>query len=238
MKHFIKILTLIFLISGCSGDNHDASKYCDQALQLLKGNSTLTVNFDFELDKSEQFENMQSQVDKNLCNAVVPLNGRFELLASDTINVLIFSERYCENDTTSNDILCFLTRSLKIQINRKSEIFYEGDLISLDSLANHVASDSKDLFIDNQFRYAVYDLEWEKNTPTESKKIVFRKVIDGYLSAANKYSTTLFRKNICELDSMEIQEIARKFRMVIGISDELPPPPPPPKELNEILDTL
>ena len=238
MKHFTKILTLIFLVNGCTKDNHKILSYCDQEIQLLKGNSSLTINFDFGLDKSEQFENMQSQVDKNLCNSVVPLNGKFGLSPADTINILIFSEKYCENDTTSGDMPCFLTRSLKILINKKSEILFENDLIPIDSLATHLARHSKEFFIDNEFKYAVYDLEWEKETPTDFKKLVFKQTIDGYLFAANKYSQTLFQKNICALDSIEIQKITRKFRMVIGISDELPPAPTLPKELNELIDKI
>jgi len=237
MTHFINILILIIVISSCQIDKKNSLDLCEQELNLIKGNSTLTVEYDFNLDKQKQFENFQSQIDINICNGVFPLNGRFCTSTSDTINVLIFAERFCENDTTNNsEILCFLTRSLKIQIDSISKIRVEDEIVPKDSLTDFIAHRAEEFFIKNEFEYAIFDLESDKNTLTNLKKYVFERVVDGYLLAAEKYSIRLFNKKICKLNNDEIIEITRNFRLVIGVSDDVPKPPPPPPPPKYLID--
>ena len=57
------------------------------------------------------------------------------------------------------------------------------------------------------------------------------KLID---EAANEISKSEFNLELCQLDSLSLKELKRKFRFTLLIKKELPIPPPPPEGLLEI----
>jgi len=228
MKIQIIISILILMIVSCTQSRIDKLTLCENEIELLKGNSPSQVDFDFSIIMENQFENLQSQINQNICNIVYPLNSRFHLTETSTIETLIITEKYCKDDTTYTDQLCILIRTLQISLNKDSQIHLEGDLLEIDSLSISIAKTSKDFFINNNYKYAAYQVYWDNKTPIEFRKAVYSEIIKGYLIAANNLSISMFKKDICRLKDEEVEKIKKRFRMVFSLKDNLPPLPPVP----------
>jgi len=79
-----------------------------------------------------------------------------------------------------------------------------------------------------------YEILWDEKTDNQIKLNVLEETIDGYLQAANEISKSEFNLELCQLDSLSLKELKRKFRFTLLIKKELPIPPPPPEGLLEI----
>jgi len=234
MKTITLITILILTIVSCTQSRIDKLTLCINEIKLLKSDSSFNVDFDFSLNMENQFENLQSQIDDNICNKVYPLNSRFHLTETNTVETLIITEKYCNDDTAYIDQPCILIRTLRIFLNRNSQILFENNILEIDSLKQRIAEVSKDFFINNNYKYAAYQIYWDERTPIEFRKAVYAEVIRGYLIAANDLSISMFKKDICELKDNEIEKIQKRFRIVFSLKDNLPPLPPSPKILQGI----
>ena len=230
MKLQTTISILILTLVSCTQSKIDKLILCENEIELLKGNSTLQVDFGLNMDNI--LENLQSQIDKNICNGVYPLNGHFRLTESETIETLILTEKFCKDDTTYTEQPCVLIRTIQVFINENSQILFDGNLLELDRLSLNIAKKSREFFIKNGYKYAAYQIYWDNKTPIEIRKSVYKEVVSGYLLAANNLSNSIFKKDICQLENEGIENIRRQFRMVVSFKDNLPPLPPPPKGIK------
>lgn len=234
MKIPIQIIVVLILTSCQTVDKFDKQEYCDNEVELLKGNSSHDAYFDFNLTAEEQIENLQKQVDISLCHGGTPLNGIFHI-DNFKIETLLMTDWYCIDSTNYLDEIpppSFLIRSKQILINSNNKILADGQLIRLDSLSTFISKLSKDFFWDNSFKLVAYELKWDDKTENRRKFLVFKAIVNGYLQAANEISLTEYETPLCELDSVRLDGLKKKFRFTYLIEKELPPPPPPPPDGN------
>lgn len=241
MKIPFQIILILFFTSCQLKDKKNEQPYCENETILLKGNSSYEVTFDFNLSPEKQIKNLQSQVDISLCNGVRPLNSKFEL-EDKKIESLLMTDWYCIDSTNYLDELppaCFLIRSKQILINSRGQILLDGELVKIDSISQLISNISKDFFWNNSYKLVAYEILWDKKTDNQTKFNVLEKTVGGYLQAANEISKSEFNLELCQLDSVNLKELKRKFRFTILIEKELPIPPPPPEGLLEIeIDTI
>jgi hypothetical protein len=236
MKIPIQIIVVLILTSCQIVDILDKQEYCDNEVELLKGNSLHDGHFDFNLTDEEQIENLQKQVDISLCHGGTPLNGIFHM-DNSKIETLLMTDWYCIDSTNYLYEIpppCFLIRSKQILINSDNKILADGQLIRLDSLTTFISKLSKDFFWDNSFKLVAYELKWDEKTENSKKFQVFKAIVNGYLKAANEISLTEYKTLLCELDSLRLDGLKEKFRFAYLIEKKLPPPPPPPVGNYEI----
>ena len=102
MKILFQILILLLLIS-CQGENKSNSpEFCNQEVELFKGNTSFTAQFDFNLSEEQQIENLQKQVGTSLCHGGTPINGIFQIDES-SIETLLMIDWYCVDSTNYLD---------------------------------------------------------------------------------------------------------------------------------------
>ncbi len=64
------------------------------------------------------------------------------------------------------------------------------------------------------------------------RKLVFKKVIDGALIAANKLSLSKYQKELGQLSEEELTSLKRDITIAISFDYSRFTPPPPPPQLN------
>lgn len=236
MRILFQILLILFLTSCQHQEKKNEQLYCENEIILLKGNSSHEVNFDFNLSSDKQIKNLQSQVDISLCNGATPLNSTFELEGKE-IETLLTTDWFCLDSVDYLDEsipVCVLIRSKEISINATGQILLEGESVKIDSISQVISNISKDFFWNNSYKLVAYEILWDEKTDNQIKLNVLEETIDGYLQAANEISKSEFNLELCQLDSLSLKELKRKFRFTLLIKKELPIPPPPPEGLLEI----
>jgi hypothetical protein len=231
MKISFQILFLALIISCQPTEKIEKTKGCVNETELLKGNSTLNASIDLNLMPEEQVQHLQKQVDVSLCRGATAINGEFSIDTSSFENLIIL-DWYCVDSTNYLDEQgppCVLIRSKQILINSEGQILIDGNLIKVDSISDFISQLSIDFFWRNEFKRVAYEVKWDIGTDNRIKFQVFAAVRDGYLKAADKISMEQYQsKKLCELDSIQLQELKKKFRLAFTIEKELPVPPPPP----------
>lgn len=204
---------------------------CEQELQLLKGNSERQANFDFSLTRRAQYDHLQAQTGGEFCNRIVPISTTFNLSSTDQFNILLITEKSCISDSSGNIISCLgpPMRSVQVLVNKNAQVLIESNFTNLDSVKEEIVRVSLREFGDDIERKAIYEIDWDEQTPIEARKAVFGGMVDGYLTVANEISLKEFGKELCIIDSSQVEQLKKKFRMVVRIVDRLPPVPPPPK---------
>ncbi len=218
MKTVIYILIAIVIVGCGLKENTTSSSYCDQELELLKGHFEDSAVFDFKLNKDEQFDNIQSQIEKDICSGFFAFNGQFILTGKDTLNILTIVERYREGYVHEGPVpSCVLIRSQQVIINENNDVLIQNEPTDLDSLVEKVAMLSKEFFIVNQFRPATFEIDWDERSSISVRKLVFERVIKGALNAANELSILKYQKKLCDLDENEMSTLKSDFLIAISL---------------------
>jgi hypothetical protein len=117
----------------------------------------------------------------------------------------------------------------------KTQLLVEGNLVSVDSLRLIIEKYSITEFIDNHYKTASFEVNWDSGTSLESRKTTVKAVINGYLDSANELSDSIYGMKVCELNSMNLKALKNSYHFEIKLRDYIPPPPI--QEIYTIVDT-
>ena len=247
IKNVLKLIgvyfTLIIVSLGCDRDsslnvdyysfkkmdsvenNESKLQLCSKELDLLSlSNFGDTAIFDFSLTKEEQFDNLQSQIEKDICREFFTFDGQYIVGDNDTLTILTVIEKYSEyyvNDEPEKvEVPCVLVRPIRIFINENNEILLQNKVVPIDSLVSKVVIVSKDYFIEKRYRPSAYAFDWDVKSDIKIRKLVFKKVFDGFFIMANDYSVSKFGKEICMLNQDQWVIIRKTLIMAILLKYE------------------
>lgn len=234
MKKILFYIVLIGLFYSCS--THEHSYNLDK--RLFAGNSLLTAKFDFNLNKEELLDYLQSQIETDLCNKPTPINTSFQLIKSN-IETLVLYDRECKTEEKrwSN---CFPTPSFHILINYQGMILFEGTPNNLNQLTKSI-----ELEINNNKEYydfgkfLAFEIVWDIETPVNIRKEVFISCLSAYQNHMQSVSLKKHKKNIQDLNDSQIEDLKRNSRFAFYIREKpsLEPPPPPP-DFSIVTDSI
>ncbi len=116
---------------------------------------------------------------------------------------------------------------IEVLVNLYDEVYLENEKIHLDSLQELIlkARHQREGFSTRY--YEEFNVIWDSRASTEVVSRVFSNMYLAMKTAYEEKSIDLFKKAICELDSIELIKLNPKnFGFVF--EKPIPPPPPPP----------
>lgn len=229
-----KLLFVIVFFSNIIGlEGQNTLLNCDNKQALLKFDSDYNAIFNFELTKFQQFDNIQSQIHKNICDGMFLFNGQYVFSNKDTVELFTVIERFCKDSVIDSDdelAPCVLVRRKRIKLISNDSIFLDNSYIELNHLSDSVYHKINDFFIKNDYKMIAFDLDWKENTSIIARENVLKVVIEGYLLKAMDLSLEMFDTDLCTLDKEQLTELKRKFYLLISI--EFPTSLSLPSNLN------
>ena len=233
MKTLSYILVALLMASCNIKENTSSLNYTNQELELLCGKLEDVAFLDFSLTKDDQFYHFQSQIERDICSGLFAFNGQVIFDSADTLSILTIVEKYCEGYVHEGPPPpCVLIRNQQVIITEHNEVLIENEKIDIDSVEQHITILTKKFFIDNNFRPAAFEIDWDKQSDIAMRKLVFKKVIDGALIAANKLSLSKYQKGLGQLSEEELTSLKRDITIAISFDYSRFTPPPPPPQLN------
>ena len=229
MNKLTLFLILFLLLTGCNTNHLDSKTYCDNERNLFDNNSTTPVRFPFGLTKEETLDNLQSQIELNLCNSMFVLNGEFLLSEKDTINILIITDIYCKDDSVRMNIIPNHPIRFTLIDIKDSNLYIDTKKVEIP--ASRIVIEEKidsivSLDIDEKI---VFELNWYGKLEENFPKRIIKQIVDGYLVAVNKYSIDKYEMSLCSLQQEKINKIRRNNELYIKLSNDKPRPIPSTK---------
>lgn len=227
IKFPLGILLSIILLS-CQNQNTNFD-FCDNELQLLEAKAPFSAKFYFDLTKEKLFDSLQNQIKENICNSTVPISSDFVLPSGNTINTLLYASMNCPGELKDEPISCFSPYNVQILINKESKLLVENNYVDLKNLDSVLLYQTEYLYKisggnDNPRHRTIFDISWQEGTPPETKIKIFETTLNVYLKQARKNSKKNFRKDICQLDSMELSSLKQHNTYIFQFSDVILPP--------------
>ena len=234
MKYFL-ISIMIFLFS-CSSELKNTEVIeevikpnplglCDNEVELLKSDSKEEIVFDFgqcmgpikDSTGCNIFNFIEMQTPIDLCDNELNFSTLFEIGNGDTLVCNLYALKFCEV------IYCGRPMIENVLINSNHQVLVEGMYVrGDDSLKYDIAKILReDIKVYNPLRNGrlYYAIHWDDNVEVSFKKFVFKSIIEAYFIEANHLSREYFNKDICSLNSFQIDSFKNVFKFNVLLEE-------------------
>ena len=222
MKKALLLLISILIFYSCDIQDNKSIKltprFCENQLNLLSSFDTIpTLKTNFKSLNNNLEQTISNYFDKKFCCEYIYFNINHTIDSTDTIKISLRHYYQCDNCP----IFSREVNNLSILQNIQGQILFENILVSIDSLDTEIyrfySRIGKSDIYPNTYREANISLHWDLEVP----EIFFCKLIDqlikGYLKFTNEYSIKKYNKKICQLNHIELKDLAKEIPLKIEI---------------------
>jgi len=215
-----KLFIITLGILACAGDSRD----CGAIMKLLNPyENQVVIDLDFNKTKGEL--EMQIRTVASSSDMKTPVNFGLELNGK-TYNSSIHAPHI-------NQFACYGIPAMRHK-SPQLEVIMNKNHIMIDGI-HRLDIDSLDSFIEWYFPYdvpygeKVVKLQCDESCSSEKIEKCIEAIGDGYINYYRKEAAARYQKNLCDLDSLEINTVSKKypFELRLWLGDPAPVSIPP-----------
>ena len=220
MKNIIIILSLIGLLScnkspttiNCTAD------FCSNALNLISKFDTIpTIDYSLLEMKDRIHEKVDSSIQPNNANTELLFNVLYDCDSANSFK-LSLTYYFGEDNPTR---LVTLPRFVLL-LNTMGDVLFGPELIKLDSLENRIYNYYLNIGESNfpkTYHDIYFTLAWDDEIDNQLFSKFINQIISGYQMSVDYQSELLLNKQLCQLDKLELQSVAKQYPFRLFIAD-------------------